>query len=203
MANTNAPFGLRWLGFNGGSAAPTFGLIPGKFASNLSTKAYKGDGIQQLATGYQSPIVAAAVPASQWIGVFSECQYLSSAVGRRVVTQYFPGGDTSAEVDTIYVPLAGNPPQLFVAQTTLTPAAFADIGATVDIAYQAGVAYSGSAKSGLTIDMSTKGTSNTLPFRIVNLWSALSAPGAPGTDDASSYNWVVVRFNSEAETGLN
>lgn len=204
MANTNAPFGLRWLGFNGGSAAPTFALQPGKFISSLSTKAYKGDGIQQLASGYQSPVTAASVGASQWVGVFSECQYLSTAAGRRIVTAFWPGtGDNTGDVDTLYVPLIGNPPQLFVAQTLSTSAAFADIGATVDIAYATGTSYvSGYSRSGLTIDMGSKGTSNTLPFRIVNLWSAIAAPGAPGTDDSSNFNWVVVRFNAEAETGI-
>lgn len=202
MANTNAPFGLRWLGFASGSAAPTFSLIPGKIAAANTKKFYKGDGVQQLATGYVDAVQAASVTASQWTGVFSSASYVSTAFGRRVTAPYFPGGDTAADVDVLLVPLISSPPQLFVAQTLLTSATFADIGRNVDVAYAAGTAYTGTSKSALTIDMSTNGTTATLPFRIVNLWSAFAAPGAPGADDTTSYNWVVVEFNSNQQTGI-
>lgn len=202
MANTNAPFGLRWLGFATGSAAPTFSLIPQKVKADNTHKFYKGDGVQTLNSGYVDAVQAASVAASQWTGVFSSASYLSTAFGRRVTAPYFPGGDTVNDVDVLLVPLIGSPPQLFVAQVTSTACAFADLGLNVDIAYSAGTAYTGTSKSALTIDMSTKATTATLPFRLVNLWSAIAAPGAPGADDTTSYNWVIVEFNSNQQTGI-
>lgn len=201
MANTNAPFGLRWMGLNNSPSTPSSSLIPRKIASNNTTKAYRGDLMANLTTGYITPVVAAGTVASQCCGVFWGCEYLSLSVGRRIVSNYWPGGDASGDVDVLLIPLIGGPPQLFVAQATSTQFAFEDIGENVDIGYQAGVAYSGYSKSGLTIAQSTLGTTNTLPFRIRDLWSSYERAGQPGTDDTSNYNWVVVSFNSQAETG--
>lgn len=201
MANTNAPFGLRWLGFNGGSAAPTFGLIQRKIISSSNQVAAKGDLMYQDTNGYVNAVTAAGTAASQVVGIFWGCEYLSNALGRRVVSPYWPGGDTSQDVDVLLIPLIGNPPQLFYAQTTSTPITFADIGRNVDIAYSAPVSYGASAKSQVTIAASTLNTTNTLPFRVQGLYSSIAAPGSSGTDDASNYNWVIVSFNSDAETG--
>lgn len=201
MANTNAPFGLRWMGFNGGSAAPTFALLQRKIISSSNQAAARGDGMSQATNGYVAAITAAGTAASQWVGVFWGCEYLSNALGRRIVSTYWPGGDTSYDVDVLLVPLSGNAPQLFYAQTTSTPIAFTDIGRNVDIGYAAPLTYGGGARSRLSIAASTLETTVTLPFRVQGLWSQYAAPGTPGTDDASNYNWVVVSFNSDAETG--
>lgn len=203
MANTNAPFGFRQLGLNKAPATPSFSFgNPLKFASNNTTPAGRGDGLRQLDTGYVTPVAAAAVPRSQWVGIFMGCEYLSVSQGKKVSTTYWPGGDNSGEVTVFYAPLIGQPSSLWLAQTTLTPAVFADIGANVDIAYSAPTAYSGFGKSNVTIDMGTIGTSADLPWHIEGLYSAQSAPGQPGTDDTSNYNWVVVSFNANYVTGL-
>ena len=203
MANTNAPFGLRWLGLNNAPATPSFSLKAAKIAQADTQAAYRGDLLYRLTTGYVRPVVAAGATsvASLGAGVFWGCEYLSAAIGRRVVSTYWPGGDAVGDVDVLMIPLIGATPQLFVAQATSTPFAFEDIGENVDIGYQAGVAYSGYSKSGLTIAQSTLGTAATLPFVVEGLWSDYSAPNQPGTDDASSYNWVVVSFNSQDHLG--
>ncbi len=203
MANTNAPFGLRWLGFSGGSAAPTFGLIQRKIISSSTQPAARGDLMYQNTDGYVVAVTAAGTAASQCVGVFWGCEYLSNALGRRIVSQYWPGGDTSQDVQVLLVPLISTPPQLFYAQTTSTAITFADIGRNVDIGYAAPVSYGASAKSQLSIAASTLNTTVTLPFRVQGLYSSISAPGIPGTDDTSSYNWVIVSFNSDAETGTS
>ena len=45
-------------------------------------------------------------------------------------------------------------------------------------------------------------TTATYPFRVVDLWSSMAPPGAPGTDDTSSYNIVIVQSNPDYETGI-
>jgi len=201
MANTNFPFGIRQIGINNSSVAPTYGLKKRKVANNDTQKIYRGDGLQNLATGYVSAITAAGVPASQWAGIFVGCEYLSAAFGRRIVAPYWPGGDAIGDVDVQMVPLIGGAPQLLVAQATSTAFAFDDIGETVDITYAAGTAYTGYSRSGVTVTKATT-TTATLPFRVADLWSSYEPAGQPGTDDSSDYNWVVLQFNAAQETGI-
>lgn len=208
MANTNAPFGLRLLQRQN-DATPSFGLgmDPVKLAQDNATQIAKGDLLLRLNTGYVTAAVAAiadtAAAKSSILGVFTGCQYLSIAQGKRVVSPFWPGGaDTVQDADCQYLPLTGYPNARFVAQATSTPFAFADIGQNVNIAYSAPTIYGSWAKSNLTLDQSTLGTDVDLPFRIVGLWSQYAPSGQPGTDDASNYNWVVVEFNGFNETGI-
>lgn len=204
MANTNAPFGFRWLGLNNSPSTPSSSIIERKIAQANTNKLYRGDLCINLDTGYidktsGTPVTSAA---SLYAGVFWGCEYLSVAAGRNVFSTYWPGGDAAGDVKALLLPLTGSTPPLFVAQTLLTSAAFADIGLNVRPSYAAGTAYSGYSKSGMTIDMGATAVTATYPFQIVDLWSNRSAPGQPGTDDTTSYNWVVVSFNGFQLTGL-
>ena len=207
MANTNHPFGLRLLGRQN-DATPSFqlGADPLKIASNNTTKIARGDLLLRLNTGYVTAAVAAiadtAAAKSSIVGVFMGCEYLSNSLGRRTVAPFWPGGDTSYDVDVQYIPLTGYPNARFVAQATSTAFAFTDIGQNVNIAYSAPTIYGSWARSNLTLDQSTLGTDVDLPFRIVGLWSQYAAPNQPGTDNDSSYNWAVVEFNGYNETGI-
>jgi len=207
MANTNAPFGLRLLGRQN-DATPSFGLgaDPLKIAQDNAAVAAKGDLMLRLATGYVTPAVAivpdTATGNSSVVGVFWGCQYLSIAQGKRVVSPFWPGGaDTIVDADCQIIPMRGYPNARFVIQATLDPFVFEDIGENCNIGYAAPTIYGSWAKSGVTLDKATIGTSVNLPFRIVGLWSQYAAPGQPGTDNTSNYNWVVVEFNGMSETG--
>lgn len=205
MANTNAPFGLRLLQRQN-DATPSFGLgmDPLKIASNNTTKIAKGDILLRLSTGYVTAAVAAlsTTGRDQAVGIFWGCQYLSVSQGKRVVSPYWPGGDASGDVDVVYIPLGGFPNARFVAQTLLTSLAFEDIGENIDIAYAAPTVYGSWARSNVTLAQSTLGTTSTLPFRIVGLWSQYQRNnGQPGTDNASNYNWAVVAFNGNDALG--
>ena len=59
MANTNAPFGLRWLGLNNSPATPSMSLITRKIASADTQVAYRGDIMLNLTTGYVKAAVTA------------------------------------------------------------------------------------------------------------------------------------------------
>lgn len=207
MANVNSPFGARLLQRQN-DATPSFGLgmDPIKIAPGNAVKAARGDGLQRLATGYVSAVAAAAVPASQWVGIFWGCQYLSASQGKRIVSPFWNGADAIGDVDVAYIPLSGTPNARFVIQSSAGPLTFADIGQNYDIAYVAPTIYGSWAKSGMTL-AAAGATTATLPFRLVGLWSqyagrrAVSA-GQPGTDDTTTFNWGVVEFNGEQETGI-
>jgi hypothetical protein len=206
MANTNSPFGLRPLGRQN-DATPSYGIEQGKASSANTTKFYRGDVLKRLNTGYLDVFTGAigATAASgrdQAIGIFWGCEYLSTAFGRRIITNYWPGGDATGDVIVQYIPLTGFPNARLVAQSNGSPFTFADIGLNLDIAYAAGTAYTGYSKSGVTLNQSTLDTGVGLPFRLVGLWSDYAASGQPGADNSSNYNWGVVEFNGMNETGL-
>lgn len=201
MSNTNSPFGFKWLGVNRGGGPATFSLVPRKVAAANTTPIYRGDVVQQLSTGYIA-IGAASVAASQSCGIFWGVEYLSASQGRNVFSNYWPAGDHSYDGNVLIIPLTGVAPQLFTVQATLTNFTFADIGATCDLSVGTGTVTGGYGLSGMTLDRSTIGTTSTLPFRIVDMYSSIAPAGTNGTDDTSNYNIVVVQSNPAQETGI-
>jgi hypothetical protein len=202
MANSNSPFGFRWLGLSGGAASATDATVPRKIASNLATAIGKGQLCLNLDTGY---ITGEWVPSSSVIsnaaGIFNGCKYYNTALQRVVWSPYWPGSGATGDVEAYIIPLDQAAAASFVVQATSTPFTFADIGANCDISV--GSVNTTTGYSGNTLDRSTIGTAATLPFKVMNVWSAQAAPGSIGTDDTASYNWVVVSANVSKSTGLN
>lgn len=203
MANTNAPFGLMPWGLTNSPATPSFPIIERKIAAANTNVIAKGDPCIDLNTGYIDRVSGTPVTsaASLYCGVFWGCTYLSIAAGRKVWSQYWPGGDAADDPVAQLVPLMGATPGLFMIQTLLTPVAFADIGRNGQFSYAAPTSAGLFRRSGVTLDTTTN-TTATFPLRIVGLLSQYSASGAPGTDDASNYNIAIVSFNSLQVTGI-
>lgn len=203
MANNNSPFGLLPLGLFASPSTPSFSFIERKIASANTNVIAKGDPVIDLNTGYIDRVSGTPVTsaASLYAGVFWGCSYLSIAQGRRVWSQYWPGGDAADDPVAQLIPLMGATPGLFVIQALLTPVAFADIGRNGQFSYAAPTTAGLYRKSGVTLDTTTN-TTATFPLRIVGLLSQYSASGAPGTDDASDYNVAVVSFNGLQVTGI-
>jgi hypothetical protein len=59
----------------------------------------------------------------------------------------------------------------------------------------------GRGKSGMTVTAGS-GTTNTYPFRVVDLYSNIAAKGVNGTDDTSNYNIVVVQSEPYEAVGI-
>jgi hypothetical protein len=183
MANINAPFGFRQ--YKGNGSPPTFEQTTAKVASNNSTAIFFGDPVVPLSTGY---IARASVNTVQLAGVFVGCKYLSVALKRTVWSNYWPGADANGDVEAYVI---NDPNARFVAQSGATGVAFADINANIGI--DAGTGNTATGISGAFLDVSTINTTNTLPFRVVEL--VKDPPGSPGTF-SGAYNWVVVAFNN-------
>lgn len=201
MSNTNSPFGFRWLSMAPGGGPANCAMTYPKIAYGDTTAIYRGDPVQQVNTGYVAQS-AAAVAVSQVVGIFWGCEYLSNSLGRRVFSEYWPGSDCSYDVTAHVIPLIGATPSLWMVQATLDYFTFADIGMNCDIDIGTGSVSGGHAKSGCTLDDGTINTTATLPFRIVDLYSSIAAPGVNGIDDTSNYNIAIVRSNSLGETGI-
>lgn len=184
MANTNAPFGFRW--YRGTGSAPTYGLTIRKIASNNATAIFYGDAVIPLSTGYIAQATASTV---QLAGIFAGCKYLSTAQKRTVWSNYWPGSDAAADVEAYVI---DDPNAQFVVQAGGSAIVFADIGNNIQL--NVGTGSTATGISGMYVE--TPATTVTHPFKIVGLVE--NPPGANGTDIASAYNHVIVRFNNTA-----
>lgn len=186
MANTNAANGFQYFGrLEGGS--PTEGQTTRLIANADTAAVGMGDPVTSLATGY---VTLSTAGTTQIDGIFLGCQYLSTAVGRIINTNYWPGSGASGDV-TAYI--TNDPQGVFVAQSNNTAIVFADIGANIN--FVAGTPNSTTGFSTAALDQSTIATTNTLPFRIVGLLSDAAPPGAASTDNTTAYNRVLVTAN--------
>jgi hypothetical protein len=201
--NVNAPFGFQHLGFSQGGAVANFGMLHRKVASNYGVALYEGDVMVDLGSGYCRRFITADA-GSNVVGIVKGFEYLSTAQGKRIVTNYLPVGDTAYDVEVILTPIMGVPPQLFKVQATATYFTIADIGTNIEPAVSAtGSVNGGYGKSAMTITQGTNaGTTATYPFRVVDLYSSIAPTGTPGTDDTSNYNIVIVQSNPFNATGI-
>lgn len=185
MANTNAPFGFLSDGNQPGQGWDG-SQITRKIASNYGTAIFTGDPVVGINSGY---IGRGANNTTQLAGIFVGCEYLSTAVNRKVWSPYWPGSGASGDV-TAYI--INNPDAKFLAQSNNTAIGFADIGA--NIGFVIGTGNTSTGRSGAALDQSTIETTTTLPFRILGLYQD-GNPNFPGGDSTSAYNWVYVGFN--------
>lgn len=211
MANTNAPFGLRYIGQMGSppTNAPLMERRNGILSTN-TTPIYTGDLIFQSANGYLYQWTATTASYLCY-GVFAGCRYASNSQQTTVPQKYYPGTDAaSGSILAQFVPGALSTPALFVIQTDATGITLAAIGANADIAVGSGSTLTG--RSGSYLDTTTIATTATLPLRIIDLWANYSmgnnpegAGGssslAPGTQ-AGAYNWAVVALNTMGQQGI-
>jgi hypothetical protein len=211
MANTNSPFGLRFIGLMGGP--PTNAALMERRNGILSTNTtaiYTGDLLMISANGklYQWTATTASYLC---YGVFAGCRYASNSQQTIVPQKYWPGTDAaSGTVLAQYVPAALSPSPLFVIQTDATGVAEADIGLNFDIAVGTGSAVTG--RSGAYLDVSTATTATSAPLRLVDLWSNWSMGNSPeGSGGSSSlaagtqsgaYNWAIVSINNAGQQGV-
>lgn len=189
MANTNSPFGFRVVGrMDGGSPTAGFGPPNYTIANGNSNAIFTGDPVIPLNTGYIDIATASTV---QIAGIFLGCEYFATAIGRKVWSPYWPGSGATGDIQA-YV--SSDPQLLFVAQSDGSPIVFGDINANIQL--QAGSGNTITGISGFSLHQATITTADTLPFRIVGLWSQWKPPGSTGTDDTSNYNWAVVAPNN-------
>ena len=187
MSNTNAPNGFTYFGrAEGGS--PTEGFSFRKIAYDDTTAIGFGDPVTSLGTGY---ITSATPGTTQIDGIFYGCQYYATAVSRVIWSNKWPGSGSNSSA-TILAQVITDPQAVFIAQSNNTAIAFADIEANIN--FKTGTVDAGGFSTA-SLDQSSIATTNTLPFRIVGLYSASAPPGTPGTDDTSAYNRAVVRAN--------
>ena len=188
MANTNTPFGFKQ--YQGTGSAPTYEQIAVPIAYNASA-IFFGDPVTPLNTGYVARSSSSSGTGdTQIAGIFIGCQYLSVAQKRTVWSNYWPGSDV-ASTSTVTGYIVNDPNAKFLVQTDSSGAALTNINNTVGFTIGSGNTSNGI--SGAYLNMSTAGTDNSEPFKIVSL--VVDPPGSNGTE-AGAYNYAVVAFNN-------
>jgi hypothetical protein len=206
MANLNRPFGFLPIQSATG-ASPNFEMMQAPIAFNDTTAIFRGDPVKKLATGFIAQWTAGTA-VSQLAGIFWGCTYLSTAYGKQIQNNFWPGSDVASGAQGTLVaniiPCTGAIAPLFRVQSNSTGIAFADIGLNYDVTIGTGNTRDGS--SGAVLDVATGATTATLPFRVEGLYGGLPGaggfmgiqPGDSGPYSGSAtggFNWVVVRAN--------
>ena len=205
MANTNSPFGLLPVGGADG-AAPTYPMAKRYISSANTTTSYRGDPQIWLSTGFVAQGVEGTV-VSQFAGILWGVTYYSQSQQTTTYSKYWPGSDVASGSTVIahVLPVSTAVPYFFYGQTsnsstTATAVTFGSVAENIDYTIGTGSTLSG--QSGAYLDQNILGTTATLPFRIVDLWSNYTNSAGPGADATTAYNWIVVQANIYQETGI-
>lgn len=185
MANTQAKFGFRHIGFLPGFA-PDYQINTRSILSTNTVKIYFGDPV--LKTPSSGNIAQATTNTLTIDGVFQGCMLIPTTGGPPTWSPYWPGG--AGATATAYVMEA--PGAKFLAAALNTQITASAIGLNVGFDIGTGSTI-GAGLSGATVDQSTLSTTNTLPFQVVGMYQGIGN----GSDIASAYNWVEVTFNNQ------
>ena len=209
MANTNLPYGLKFLGYKG--SPPTNSAIRERRNGILSTNTtaiYTGDLIKKSADGYLYQWTSGS-SAYLVQGVFAGCRYASTSQQTTVPSKYWPGTDAaSGSILAQYEESSLAASGLYRIQTDSTGVVLADIGMNFDIVVGTGA----NGFSGSYLDVASITTAVTAPLQLVDLWvnwsmgnspegAGTSSTLAPGTQ-AGAYNWAVVAINNTGSQGI-
>ena len=159
-----------------------------------------------------TPVVTVYVPVA---GVFAGCKYLSTAQKRTVWSNYWPGSDTSNDVEAYVItdPNARFSVQTANSNTTATAVGQAQVGQNIGFDWHDSTATgetNGNTANGLSSMFADQytlssagvtGANAVLPFRVIALQNYLPGQAAPlsgvnGNDATAGYNRIVVGFNN-------
>lgn len=193
MANTQVTFGFQPYGINAGRP-PNFGLRRRSLAYNYGSTLFRGDPVASDANGN---IVRVSSQSGVVSGIFWGVQYYDPTQKITFQSKYWsaPTNLTSTQVVNAWV--YDDPEQLFIAASTGGSRALALTDVMNNIQWNAGSG--GSTTSGIssyTVDDAHVTTTNTLPFKIMDLYSTYATPGANGSDNTTVYNWAIVKMNN-------
>lgn len=196
MANIQGAFGFAPWGT--ASGMPNFAEghnTPYRIAAGYGTAIYYGDAVRWNVSGPTGYIEQwangdGATASKILAGIFVGCGYYSTSQKKFIYNNYWPGSDATGDVDAYVV---DDPNALFKVQAGIASAITqTSFGQTADIVSTP----VGNTTTGISgMSLSTPTTTNTLPFKVVNVLT--TPPGANGTDLTTPYNYVIVSMNNQ------
>ena len=207
MANTFAPYGfLQYQGGAGG--APTFAQSTRKIASGNSTAVFTGDPVMPVVSTANGYITQAAAGSTVLAGIFVGCKYLSTSQKRTVWSSYWPGSDTTTDVEAYVI---DDPNARFVVQSSGSGFPITGTTSTQTSGVQGqyaqftiGTGNTATGRSGAYI--SSVSTTVTFPFIVVDYATSFGNGGDPTTQYCNlivGFNNEVWRTNGAGPTGIS
>lgn len=194
MANTNVAFGLKPINLAGGAANSTG--TNAYFIKSDASAIYQGSPVIATNDGTIAITGSATGDTYKHIGVFAGCEYVSSATGEKVFSNYWPGSGANTSYDIVgYV--YDNPLQRFIIATDATFTNQATARAAIFENTQFATGTSGSTTTGVSsaqLDVATLDATNaSLPLKIVGIH-----PDVTNNDYTAAGLSVIVMFNNHA-----
>ena len=204
MANANVAFGLKPINLAGG--APNSTGTNAYFIKSDASAIYQGSPVIATNDGTIAITGSASGDTYKHIGVFAGCEYVSSATGEKVFSNYWPGSGANTDYDIVgYV--YDNPHQRFIIATDATFTNRATAIAAIFENTQFTTGTSGSTTTGVSsasMDVATLDATNaSLPLKIVGLYadvenSDYTAAGIPLIVRLNAHhNATKARFDSQ------
>lgn len=200
MANVQVNGGFVPYSPGGGAIPPNYVMRPVQIAYNNSNKIFKGDPVKNLSTGFIDAWTA-GTDVQLLGGIFWGCEFLSTIRGYTVSPFWPAAGDvaSTSKVTAYIYPCDSGVPMWFLAQADATGIVQADVNANVDVTMGTGNTTTG-LSAALLNATSTINTTNTLPFRIVRLYSDLG--GIDNGSQSGGFNKVFVAANIARTAGV-
>jgi hypothetical protein len=194
MTNTAGAFGLRPINLAGG--APNSQGTNAYFIASGAAAIYQGSPVIVTNDGTIAITGSASGDTFKHVGVFAGCEYVSTATGKKVWSNFWPGSGANTNFDIVgYV--HDNPTQRFIIATDATFTDRATARAAIFENTQLDGGQSGSTVTGNSsarMDVATLDAANaSLPLKIVGIY-----------DDPTSQNFaaagiqMIVMINNHA-----
>ena len=185
MSTTAAAYGFRPFGLLGGGDW-SYSIRHIKIASAYGTAIFYGDAVKLVTGGTdeRDTFDAAMTP----IGVFLGCSFTDPGTSQPTFKQYFPASTAASDIQAYVADATDLLFKVAVVSsgTTIGDLAITDIGANVAGVNNAGSTITGNSKCAIS---DTSATTNTLPFRIVDL--------VPETTNSSGgFTEALVKWNA-------
>lgn len=194
-------------------ATPTDGLTPVWIASTDASLIFRGDVVMSSSSGGTNnsgnyiTSVTVANPSSGFLarGIFQGCYQYQPAAGRVVWSNFYNGSVTGSTGD-VKAYVIDDPDMVFLVQASTKGAITSSmIGLNIGVQFNSTTGNTITGYSNMAVESTAVGSTNTLPFRIVDFYSAYALPAIPaigsnafinGTDNTSPANMIMVRLNN-------
>ena len=216
MTNTLASPTMGFQTFDrSGQSSPTGGQTPVWIASTDASLIFRGDPIVTSSgggTNNSGAYITAAASGNGFIrGVFQGCFQFQPAAGRVVWSNFYNGSVTGSTGD-VKCYIIDDPDALFLVQGSTGRAITSSfVGLNAGFTANSSTGNTTTGYSNVALQSTTIDSTSTLPWRIVDFYSAyapgvgngpvnynssVSSPLINGTDNSNPANMVIVRLNN-------
>lgn len=188
MANTQAQFGFKHIGYISGGAADYQLNSQYQIQSSYATAILQGTPMIKSATSQYLIPATGTGNLTTIVGILQGVDYTPTG-GTPSFAPFWPGASAAdGKAHIIDAPNA-----LFLVASLLTAMPVTSIGQNVGFSTGAGGTTIGAGFATYVVDQATLTTGATAPFQVYSMFQGIGN----GSDTTTSYNWVVVSFTNQ------